>query len=550
MSRKKLKAGRRARRREAEAPAKRPAQDWSPRPADPAGEVRPSITDDKRSLDRISQRELGKVEIAFRAPGRDWTPVRLWDFSSVGFGVLLETAATAEDPILGRTGAGHAGRQPMVRPGDEVDVRVKVGSHARHETRCRVMNLSDWRGSQKIGLKRLDLSAPGSVDEERRSSRRLALLPLLSLKARIRHPFIYGQWSMVTVADLNRHLGFSFQSSDPSILLFTGMELRIHFELASFRSLPITGRVTWVHAAPEGGIRFGIECLSMDWRLQNGICDYLLFARNWTPSMLRASGFRSQQVREHLRFRTVKTMEDYADVLRLRRDAYVSAGKRPESTTAEEMATPLDGISRILMARHHGQLVGSLTFTFPVTEDTLLDSQAGFPGRKYPVPIPPKANLIEVSRLCIHQEYRGTDLLQGMFESGLKHFLMSDRHWLITSATADLVPTYRAIGFVGLKASYRHHMLNNKEHHLLIAHRSAFLWGFGIGLLTWNSVFGDLVKYLMDQKLIAVPGWMRAIIRAKLLFRPLARAFSDSRSRLAFHKHLEAIKKRAAAREA
>ena len=49
-----------------------------------------------------------------------------------------------------------------------------------------------------------------------------------------------------------------------------------------------------------------------------------------------------------------------------------------------------------------------------------------------------------------------------------------------------------------LKASYKHPLLNNKEHHLLIAHRSAFLWGFGMGLLTWNSVFGDLVGHLLD----------------------------------------------------
>ena len=189
----------------------------------------------------------------------------------------------------------------------------------------------------------------------------------------------------MTVSDVNRHLGFSFQSPDPSILLFEGMELDIHFELAAFRAMPITGRVTWVHATQAHGGEFRRR-MRVAWTggLHNGICDYLLFARNWTPSMLRATGFHSKRVKGHLRFPTVKTMEDYAEVLHLRRDAYVSAGKRPEGTRPEKMSTPLDGMSRILMARHHGKLVGTLTFSFPATEDTLLDSQAGFPGRQIP----------------------------------------------------------------------------------------------------------------------------------------------------------------------
>jgi predicted GNAT family N-acyltransferase len=308
--------------------------------------------------------------------------------------------------------------------------------------------------------------------------------------------------------------------------------------------MPVTSVVTWVHATRENEVKFGVACMAMDWRLQGGICDFLLYAGHWSPNMLRSAGFRTRTVKSHLRYRTVKTMEDYSEVLRLRRTAYVGAGKRPETTTPEDMAAPLDGISRILTARHHGQLVGSMTFTFPPSEDTLLDSESGFPSRKYPVRLPPKANLIEVSRLCVHPDYRGTDLLQGLFEHGLKHFLMSDRHWLLTSATADLVPMYQEIGFTRLKAAYRHPLLGNKEHTLLIAHRSAFLWGFGIGVLTWNSVFGDLVRHLVENRLIRLPGWVRAIIRTKLLLRPLARLRSDAKARKAFRKHLESMKRR------
>lgn len=524
-------------------------EDWTFRPDADAGDpgrdpARPSISEDKRSLDRFSQRELGRVTVSIRVPGGEWRDARLWDFSSIGFGVLLERPpASLHDPILGR-GPGRRPAESGFRAGAEAELRIRVRAKEEFTVLCRIQNAYPWRTGVKVGLRRLDVNLPQAGGPDRRETQRLPLSPALSLRARIRHPFIYDHWSVLQVSDVNKSLGFSFLCADPSILLFEGMELDIHFELATLRKLSFTGRVVWVQATRENEVKFGVDCVDMDWRLQTGLCGFLLSTGNWTPSRLRGAGFRSQRVKGHLRFRTVRSMEDYASVLRLRRDAYVSADKRPESTTVEEMASPLDGASRILMARHHGELVGSLTFTFPTSEDTLLDSQAGFPGLKYPVSLPPKANLIEVSRLCIHRDYRGTDLLQGMFEHGLKHFLLSDRHWLLTSATSDLLPMYERIGFTRLKASYRHPGLNNKEHHLIIAHKSAFLWGFGIGPLIWNSVFGDLVGYLLARNALTLPGWTRTIVRAKLLLRPLARALVDAQAKRAFRKHLKALRSR------
>jgi hypothetical protein len=473
------------------------------------------------------------------------------DFTSIGFGVQYLPVTRLDgnlpdEPILARPGerssAAATPQEAPWRSGDEVEFRIRLGAGREFQVWCEVRNASQWRGGFKIGLRRLDLGFPQTADNERRASLRLALSPALSLKARVRHPFLFGHWCRLLVSDLNKDMGLSFICKDPSILLFEGLTMDVFFELAAFRQEPMKVRVSWVHASSEDEVKFGVECVSVHHSLHNALCDYLLFAQYWTPSKLRQAGFQSKRVRSHLRFSAVRTMEDYTEVLYLRRDAYMSAGKCSETTRPESMSTKLDGRSRILMARHHGKLVGTLTFTFPATEDTLLDSQAGFPGNKYPVPLPPKMNLIEVSRLCIDERYRGTDLLVGMFEHGLKHFLMSDRHWMITSATDELLPLYTRIGFVRLKASYRHPLLNNKEHHLIIAHRSAFLWGFGMGLLTWNSVFGDLVRHLLERKLIEVPGWTRAVIRAKLWFRPLAAWATDSKARRAFRKHLEALR--------
>jgi hypothetical protein len=491
---------------------------------------RPSVKKEQRQQARFSQRELGSVAISIRMPGDKWVPVKLWDFTAIGFGIFH-----ARDP---QTDPQH----PLFGLGDEVEVRIRVEAHQEFEVWCQVKNVNPFKNGIKIGLRRMDLNFPRAVDLERRESLRLPLAPALSLRGRIRHPFIYGHWCAIQASDLNRNMGFSFVSHDESILLFEGMELRVFFELASYRQIAMKVRVAWINAMSSKEVRFGIACTEMDFRLHNGICDYLLYSRQWTPARLSGAGFRAQQVKAHLRFRSVKTMEDYAEVLHLRRDAYVGAGKRAEATTPEDMASSLDGKSRILMAHHHGRLVGTITFTFPTSEDTVLDSQNGFQGAKYPVDLPPKANMIEVSRLCIHHEYRGTDVIQGMFEHGLKHFLMSDRHWLLTSAMDELLPIYERIGFKRLDASYKHPQLNNKEHHLIIASRRSFLGGFGINLLVWNSIFGDLVQYLVAHDLVVLSPLERAFVRAKLWFRPLAKRLLANRAEKAFRRHLETLR--------
>jgi len=159
------------------------------------------------------------------------------------------------------------------------------------------------------------------------------------------------------------------------------------------------------------------------------------------------------------------------------------------------------------------------------------------------VRIPPKTSLIEVSRLCIDEEYRGTDLLQGLFQHGVKHFLLSDRYWLLTSAVTDLLPLYERIGFKKLGVSYKHPSLNNLEHHLILAHRDAFLMGKGMNLLLWNSLFGDLIRHMLDRKLIKVAGPEAVLIRAKLMLAPLSKRLLEKRAANAFTRHLEYLRR-------
>jgi hypothetical protein len=106
-----------------------------------------------------------------------------------------------------------------------------------------------------------------------------------------------------------------------------------------------------------------------------------------------------------------------------------------------------------------------------------------------------------------------------------------------------LLPLYERIGFKKLGASYKHPALKNLEHHLIIAHRDAFLRGDGMNLMVWNSLFGDLIDHLLDRKLLRVPGPVQALIRAKRLAGPLSRRLLERRAAAAFRKHLRHLRR-------
>ncbi len=505
---------------------------------------------DIRGQARISQRELAHVGVAWRRdPEAAWRPARLWDFTSISFGIVVEDQACP------------------AQVGEVIRLRLQISPGQSHETLCEVKNVRQHRESAgkevsgitaspaaptghatktqgpaglRLGLRRLDVALPGKAGNEKRDAPRLSIAPGLAMGARLKHPFIYGHWCDLLVSDVNHRMGFSFECHDPALLVFEGMELQIHFELAGVRDLPLKARVAWVHATEAHQVKFGIACLGMDYDLHNRICDFLFASRHWTPARLRESGFRVHQVKSRLRFRTVRTMQDYAEVLHLRRDAYVGAGKKPQDTPPEAMAGRLDGKSRIFMAWHGCDMVGSLTFTFPDREDLMLDSEAGFPDGKYPVPMPPKTDIIEVSRLCIHEAYRSTDLLQGLFEHGMQHFLASGRSWLVTSSVTELLPLYRRIGLKPAGASYLHPSLNNLEHHLLMAHRNTFLLGKGMRLAVWLGLFGDILRFLTAGNRRLFPWHVRLRLAPWLWLQPLVKNLAQARLRRAF-KHYMAV---------
>jgi hypothetical protein len=235
-------------------------------------------------------------------------------------------------------------------------------------------------------------------------------------------------------------------------------------------------------------------------------------------------------------FRFLETMEEYAQVLALRRSAYVDVGKKDSATKPEEMSVLKDKDSRILCAFHDDTLVATAAITFPARNDEVLRSEAAFPDGKYPILHPPRTELLEVNSLCTHKDYRRGDLLQTMFEQIARIFILSGRTWIITLAETSLLPIYLGIGFrnTGKTCEFMGRM-----HHLIHVEREVALEGRRIGLFRWNLLYGDLMEDILERRMLPLGYLARLRLRFMLTFKPLAKRWMFSHYERAFRQSLE-----------
>lgn len=450
--------------------------------------------------------------------------VELREFDTASFVVFLSGS-----PFQG-TGVLCAGA-PM-------ELTLQLPGQPELRCPCRVRTLLLRDDGILLDLGREDLGIPDGF--RCAGPERIPALPGPAIQARIRHPFLFSHSSRVSVESFHRDFHILFSASDPALVAFPGMVLDLELILPGSKPQKVQARVDFVEEPGEKGFRFGVRCLSLSFECNLVLCGHLMSAHRWTPADLRGAGFRSSGMQDQFRFGSIATEEEYAEVLKLRRDAYVRVGKRTADTSVGQMAGSLDPRSRILTVRHHGKLVGSMSMAFAPDEATVMDTQRGFPGDIYPVPLPPRRDMVEMARLCVADAYRGTDFVPRLFAEGFKQFMLTDRKWLLTSCTSEMLPLYLGIGFKTLGAVYRHHLLNGKEHHLIILAKRDVTWAAGMGLLTWNQWYGDVAAFLLAKRLLPLPAWVRWLMRLKLTLRPLAKWIGKRREEYLFTAHFKA----------
>ena len=126
-------------------------------------------------------------------------------------------------------------------------------------------------------------------------------------------------------------------------------------------------------------------------------------------------------------------------IILLRTLAYRHDGKyeSPDAFTDE-----FDENAVHLAAFFGGRAVAALRLMLP-RDDEPSEHQLYF---QWPAEFPSPLEVADVSRVCVHPDFRRCRILEPLFQRAAAEVLQCDRRWLLGSAPEDLLPMYERIG--------------------------------------------------------------------------------------------------------
>jgi hypothetical protein len=359
---------------------------------------------------------------------------------------------------------------------------------------CRIGNFARIDKGLRLGLRRMDGEDPASLEERLNGHLRDEATPLF---ARAFNPFLYEEWAGCLLIAVGPDASLVFSSEDPSLLLLPGAPLDLDVEVPLEADTRFTGKIQWIRRQGTTTI-FSVQASEMSFSLSNAIGSHFVDAELCTPVQLAEFGIALRRFKDQFRFRFISTKEEYRSLLSMRRKVYAQAGKIDPDSAPDHEEIGFDDRSRLLAAFHGDVPVASVALTFGTANEPLR-AECFWPGRRYPVPMPPRDSLIEARGLCTEGEYRGGDLIQGMFEQIARTMLFSDRKWIATLTTDALWPLYRRIGFRKTRAAIAVEALEGIRHHLILLHRDSLLCGKRMSPIDWNYFFGPMVRDLIAR---------------------------------------------------
>lgn len=236
---------------------------------------------------------------------------------------------------------------------------------------------------------------------------------------------------------------------------------------------------------------------------------------------IQGQGFDVFNISDSVTYSYVKSREEFDEVLKLRYLAYREAGKVDDSKTYQDMSDVFDSKSRIVIGTYKGEVVSTARLIFHQLGERM--EQESFVT--WPQELPRQDEVVEIMRACTHPDFRGSDLLLGMFKFMAVTVAQAKKRWIVICATDEMVQFYKKIGFKSLGLSYEHKTLNNKLHHVMIANFIDGLTGKTVSPIYWNLVWRDSTRYLASFDLIEIDPFMQIRLTIFNWFRPIADFF-------------------------
>jgi N-acyl-L-homoserine lactone synthetase len=407
------------------------------------------------------------------------------------------------------------GADAHLKPGDQVNLQLRVGDQVLTFADIPVQTQTLKNGNYLFGLSLRGSQSPtpdGTMD--RRGKARFFCSPAFSPTGVAANPVRFNDRVYFHVRDVSA-TGMCLVTSMRNKYLLPG--LRVSATVA----FPVIGntRVDLVISRSrielvdgEDRMVLGAKLLNPNQKDLSILGQYLLELgqegrQPLSIGALRAAGLYVQSASRALDFTYATTEDDYRQVLALRKVAYSRAGKVKAELSAADMGDEFDKRSRILIAKYRGTVVGSMRLIYNGQGDKMEHEQY----TALPDNFPPRDEIVEVTRICTHPDYRGEDLLVGMFAHCAVTSLQSGKRWILGSATKKLLPIYERVGGKTTEVSYRHEALGGDEHFIVLLDLQKRMLATGITPIQWTLVYRDAWKHVDFQATIGFLSRLRLV---------------------------------------
>ena len=438
-------------------------------------DVRPA---DIRIHDRILARIRKRDE-----QGSEYVSIQVWKLSPLGVELVQPENAV------------------QLQKGDAVDLEITlVGQRNRFEGL--VVDLI--RGNEDIHLIGIRLAKRGGEElpgaNRRRATRWICgdeFFPTCVAPTPGRFDdFIYFQ-----IRDISNE-GLQLVCSMRNKFLLPGMRLRLTAVFPMGSSASIQVEITRISIGSVGGrdrLVVGSKFIELSDFAKQTIGQYLIqFSDVESLEELRLAGMAPKSLSLGVDFYNLKTEADYLEVLELRKQAHMLDGNLKYEISASDMGDINDARARIVVGKYHDKIIATARIRYNDVDEPL-EHEAHV---VWPKELPRRDQVIEISRLATHPDFRRNDLLAALFRFACQNlFSQSDRPWLVISCLDQMVPFYEKLGFK--RTGIRHTeplWRDDRVLNVMIVNISEMVLGRRVNPFYWNLIWKEAAALLIEQE--------------------------------------------------
>ena len=257
---------------------------------------------------------------------------------------------------------------------------------------------------------------------------------------------------------------------------------------------------------------------------------YLIqFSNVETLEELRVAGFHPASVSKAVDFYYLKKEEDYQAILNLRYEAHQHDKNIKDGidVTPTDMGDIEDARSRIIIGSYRGQVVATGRVRFNELDAPLEHEKYV----EWPETLPRRDQILEISRVCTHPDFRRGDLLAGVFQFASSTCMQMEKPYVLIGSWPDMRPFYEKLGWLDTGLSHTEPMWE-KPQHLMIGHVLDGILGRGINPIYWNLIWRVVADHTIANGLINPTGLDLFRVRIYRLFGPLSQWLFNRRRNL------------------